>query len=369
MVAFFQIVSMMRPKDMVFFMVLCCKWKEKWLTQQNPATQWGQDIPRDRPLRIVFMGTPDFAVPSLQALIDSPHEILRVITQPDRGRGRGRKVKPTPVKAVALEAGLPVFQPQKMTSPEALEALKSDAPDLAVVIAYGKILRPRILAVPPLGCINCHASLLPSYRGAAPIYWAVRNGEAETGVTTMLMDDGMDTGPELLKRSISIAPDETVGSIHDRLAALSASLLMETLSKLLDGDLAITTQQHENATYAPMLSKEENWIDFNNPCLDVHNKIRALDPFPGARCLLPSQQQLKLFGSSLAPEASGEPGEVVEASGSTVTIACAEGGVTLSELQAPGRKRMPTQAFLAGQEFPVGTRLSTPAQITKEDNG
>ncbi len=315
------------------------------------------------------MGTPDFAVPTLQALLDGPHKVLRVITQPDRGRGRGRKVKPTPVKALALEAGIPVFQPQKMTSPEAFETMESDAPDLAVVIAYGKILRPRILAIPRLGCINCHASLLPSYRGAAPIYWAVRNGETEAGVTTMLMNAGMDTGPELLKQAIAIGPNETGGSVHDRLAALSASLLTETIEALLADSLEITPQDETNATYAPMLSKEENWIDFRQSCQDVHNKIRALDPFPGARCLLPNGQQLKLFGSTVQPGASGKPGEVVEVTTDSVTIACLEGGITLSEMQAPGRKRMPTRSFLAGQEFPVQTQLETPDLTPKEDHG
>lgn len=334
--------------------------QEELLSKLDYFPGWSEEVPTDRPLRIVFMGTPDFAVPTLQALLDGPHEVVSVYTQPDRPKGRGRKLQPPPVKTLALSAGLPVFQPDKMTSPEAYERFKEDDPDLAVVVAYGKILRPRILAVPRLGCINCHASLLPYYRGAAPIYWAIHNGEPETGVCTMWMNAGMDTGPELQRGSIDIGADETVGSVHDRLSALSASLLTETVDSLLKGDLLIQPQKEEEATYAPMLSKTENWINFDQSGEQVHNKIRALDPFPGARCLLPDDTQMKLFGSSYRPDVAGEPGTLVEVNDDHIVVACQSGGVALSEIQMPGRKRMSVDSYLAGQSFPEDFRLRTP---------
>lgn len=335
-------------------------FKEELLSKLHLFPGWSEEVPKDRPLRIVFMGTPDFAVPTLQALLDGPHEVVSVYTQPDRPKGRGRKLKPPPVKVLALEAGIPVFQPEKMTSPEAYDRFKSDDPDLAVVIAYGKILRPRILAIPRLGCINCHASLLPYYRGAAPIYWAVHNGEAETGVCTMMMNAGMDTGPELLRGSIDIGPNETVGSVHDRLSALSASLLTDTVDALLEGTLELHPQEESLATYASMLSKNENWINFALPSEQVHNKIRALDPFPGARCLLPNDTQMKLFASSNRPDVSGEPGSLVEVTQDSVVIACETGGIALREIQMPGKKRMAVSSYLAGQTFPSDLKLRTP---------
>lgn len=336
------------------------------LTTDITPHPWKTAVPRDRPLRIVFMGTPDFAVPTYKALSQSPHEIVRVYTQTDKPQGRGQKMQPPPIKTLALEAGIPVSQPEKMTSPEAYAQLQADQPDLAVVIAYGKILRPRILATPTLGCINCHASLLPAYRGAAPIYWAVRNGETHTGITTMLMDEGMDTGPMLLQAKLAIDPLETVGSVHNRLAELSASLLLDTIDALLAGTLVPTPQDHSKATVAPMLSNHENWIDFSQPYLEVHNKIRALDPFPGARCLYADRQSIKLFGSHPRPDLQGNPGTVVATTHDALLIACATGGVAVHEVQVAGRKRMPVQAFLTGHSFPPSTQLfsdSTPEEI------
>jgi methionyl-tRNA formyltransferase len=301
------------------------------------------------------MGTPEFAVPCLQSLLLGPHEVVAVYTQQDRPQGRGLRLQPPPVKRVAEEAGIAVYQPDKMTSEEARERLCADRPDLVVVTAYGKILRPHILMIPPLGCINCHASLLPAYRGSAPIYWALARGERQTGVTTMLMNSGMDTGPMLKHRAIEIGPDETVGSLHDRLAQLSAELLDETIAEMVAGSLSIEPQDEQYATYAPMLTSDDNWIDLARPCREVHNHIRALDPFPGARIMGQDGTQLKLFGSSLRPDLCGTSGEVLSIEGETVTIACASGAVAIREIQAPGRKRMSVSAFLKGNEIPLHT--------------
>lgn len=325
-----------------------------------PYGDWNIDIPTERPLRVVFMGTPAFAVPTLKALLESRHEVLSVFTQPDRKQGRGKKLKPPPVKEAALEAGLPVFQPEKLATKEWLLTFADQAPDVAVVVAYGKILRPRFLCVPPLGCINCHASLLPAYRGAAPIYWAIANGEPASGVSTMLMNAGMDTGPELMRRELAIAPNETAGSLHDRLSALSASLLIETLDQLQAEALTITPQPEEGITYAPMISKNDNWVDFDRPSIEVHNHIRANDPFPGARSQLGEDQTLKLFASQDAPDRQGQPGEILEWTDEAVYIGCQTGAVAIGELQLSGRKRMSVKQFIAGRSFPEGTILTRP---------
>lgn len=248
-----------------------------------------------------------------------------------------------------------------MTSKPAVTRFREDNPDLAVVVAYGKILRPRVLQVPPMGCINCHASLLPVYRGANPIFWALADGCKETGITTMLMDEGMDTGPMLLRESISIGEEETIGSLHDRLAALSASLLLRTLAGLEAGSLTVTGQAHEGATHAPIVDKERTWIDFQAPCQEIHNWIRALDPRPGARSLLPGDKTIKLFGSSLRPSMQGSPGELLEASEEGITIACQQGAVLLREIQMPGKKRIAVKQYLSGNQFPEDLVLRAPA--------
>lgn len=330
------------------------------MSQLYPPPGWFTNVPTDRPLRIVFMGTPDFAVPTLQALLQSEHEVISVFTQPDRRQGRGKKMKPPPVKVAALEAGLTVHQPEKLATKEWFIQLNEDKPDLAVVVAYGKILRPRFLCVPPLGCINCHASLLPYYRGAAPIYWAIANGEERSGVSTMWMNAGMDTGPELLRGELPIGPNETVGSLHDRLSALSANLLMDTVSQLVSGTLQVSPQQEEDATHAPMLSQHDNWIDFARPASQVHNHIRAMDPFPGARVQIDGNDTLKLFASRLYPDKQGEAGTIIEWTEDAMIVACEEGAVGLLEIQIAGRKRMSVKQFLAGRSFPLGTRLTIP---------
>ncbi|MCK6511650.1 methionyl-tRNA formyltransferase [Myxococcota bacterium] len=322
---------------------------------------YDRPIPKDRPLRIVFMGTPEFAVPTLQALLDGPHDIVAVYTQPDRPQGRGKKLTPPPVKVLAEQAGIPLFQPEKFATQDAYERFCSDAPDLAVVVAYGKILRARFLAVPPLGCINCHASLLPYYRGAAPIQWAVAHGETQTGITTMLLDEGMDTGPMLRWNSLAIAPEETGGSVHDRLSWLSATTLTQTLEDLIEGRLTLTPQDHSRATHAPMIHKDDLWINFAQPAPSVSNWVRALDPAPGARCLDPEGEAWKLFASApVELEHSAQPGDLLRVEKEALWIACSQGAIRVQEVQKPAKRRMTVQEMLSGTHLPEGWRFSIP---------
>ncbi len=330
------------------------------MTNGSQTIPYDKPFPKDRPLRIVFMGTPDFAVPTLKALLEGPHEVVGVYTQPDRPQGRGRKLTPPPIKRVALDAGIPVFQPEKMSSREGLDRLTTDAPDLVIVVAYGKILGPRILAVPPLGSINCHASLLPAYRGAHPIFWALANGEKETGITTMLMDRGLDTGDMLVKKTLSIAPNETFDSLHDRLSSLSAEALLETLALMEKGRLMRTPQDHEAATYAPMLEREQRWIDFTRSAQDVHNWIRALDPKPGAQAQLPDGKTLKLFSSVEILDYEEAAGKILAANSEGLFIACGQGAIRVQELQFPNKRRMTIEQYLAGHSSLEGLTLSSP---------
>lgn len=328
-----------------------------------------REIPKDRPLRLVFMGTPEFAVPTLEALLRGPHRVVSVYTQPDKPQGRGQKWVAPPVKIAAQAAGIPVYQPEKMTTAEALERFQADQPDLAVVVAYGKILRKRILDVPPLGCINSHASLLPFYRGAAPIYWVLAKGERETGITTMQMDEGMDTGAILIRRSLAIGEDETIGSLHDRLAALSAEVMVETLEEWVAGRLEAVEQEGEKATYAPMLKREDSWLDLEKPGLAIHNHIRASDPFPGVKCLLPDGTGVKLFGSSFRPERSGKAGEIMAVGGEGLLLGTGEGAVLIREIQKEGRRRMTVKEFVAGHPLRVGEVFRAFRGDSNEDGG
>ncbi|MCB9637679.1 MAG: methionyl-tRNA formyltransferase [Myxococcales bacterium] len=323
---------------------------------------YDRKVPTDRPLRIVFMGTPEFAVPALQSLLDGPHEVVAVYTQPDRPQGRGKKITPPPVKVLAQQAGLPVFQPEKMATKESYERFCADAPDLAVVVAYGKILRPKALAVPPLGCINCHASLLPYYRGSAPIQWAIARGETQTGITTMLLDEGMDTGPMLKWNTTPIFPEDTGGSLHDRLSAISAQTLTETLEALVQGTLTITPQDHDRSTHAPMIEKDDLWIDFHKPANEVRNWIRALDPAPGARCLDPNGEAWKFYAPlSVETGISAPAGTLLEVEKDALLIACGQDALRIHSVQKPGKRRMSVQELLAGTPLQTGTLFSKPS--------
>ncbi|PLX76003.1 MAG: methionyl-tRNA formyltransferase [Desulfuromonas sp.] len=301
------------------------------------------------------MGTPDFATSTLEGLIEAGVNLVGVYTQPDRPKGRGKKLSPPPVKVVAEQQGIPVFQPQKLRAPEAVASLRKLQPDLVVVVAYGQILPQSVLDIPRFGCINVHASLLPKYRGAAPINQAIVDGETETGITTMLMDAGLDTGDMLVKKSLAIGPDETAGQLHDRLALLGRETMAETLQQVLDSSLSPQKQNDEESTYAPMMKKEDGLIDWSLPASAVHNRVRGLEPWPGAFTHLDGQV-LKIARTTLA-QGNGEPGTVLKADDNGVVVACGEGAIRIGALQLPGKKMTAAADFLRGHKLPEGTRL------------
>lgn len=305
-------------------------------------------------MRVVFMGSPEFAVPPLRALLDH-HEVALVVTQPDKPAGRGRVPTPPPVKQVAVDAGVPVIQPPSARPPEVAAQLRATGAELAVVVAYGKILPRAVLEAFPRGCLNIHGSLLPAYRGAAPVQRAIIAGERETGVTIMQLDEGMDTGPMLLQRPMAIAPDDTSGRLLERMSGLGAELLLEALERLAAGTLAPVAQDHARATYAPMLTKEDGRIDWSQPAAAVAARIRGVDPWPGATTTL-AGEPLKLFGAQTCP-GPGRPGEVLSVGEGGLVVAAGDGAVRIAELQAAGRKRMTAAAFVAGRPLPPGTLL------------
>lgn len=307
-------------------------------------------------IRTVFMGTPDFALPTLQGLIEAGVDLCGVFTQPDRPRGRGKVMAPPPVKTLALQCGLPVFQPGKLRDPAAVEQLRALQPDLIVVVAYGQILPESILEIPRYGCINVHASLLPRYRGAAPINKAVMDGEQVTGVTTMLMDAGLDTGDMLVKRATEIGSEETAGQLHDRLALLGREAMEETLRRLCDGTLRPEPQDDARSCYAPMLKKEDGRIDWNSPATVIHNLVRGLSPWPGAFTHW-NGQMLKLGRTIPEENAEAIPGTVLSADAGGVRVACGRGVLRVGELQLAGRKNLPASEFLRGADLTAGTRL------------
>lgn len=307
-------------------------------------------------MRIVFMGTPEFAVPCLQKLIDCGHEVTGVFTQPDKPQGRKMILTPPPVKVLALENGIKVYQPTKMRDGTALEMLKEANPELVIVVAYGKILPKEILEYPEYGCINIHASLLPLLRGAAPIQWSVINGFAKTGVTSMQMDEGLDTGDMLLKGEIEIGENETAGELHDRLSALGADILEKTIDALLKGELSPEKQNHDEFTYAPMLSKELSPIDWNMSAKEVHDKIRGLCPWPSANSVL-CGKKVKIHKSVLAPEKGTKAGEIVCAD-KRLVVACGDNNcIEILELQAEGKKSMNAADYLRGNPVAAGTLM------------
>lgn len=302
-------------------------------------------------MRIVFMGTPDFAVPSLEALIAAGHQVCGVFSQPDKPVGRHQnKLQPTPVKACALVHGIPVFQPAGLRDGEALSVLEELAPELIVVAAYGRILPDEILALPPMGCINVHSSLLPKYRGSAPIHWAVINGEAETGVTIMDVVKELDGGDILAQASTPIDPDELVEAVHDRLAALGGKLLVETVAQIENGTVRRIPQDPAQVTYAPMLSRALSPIDWTMCAQDIHNKIRGLNPWPATSTDVISGDAVKLYRSALPGKTVSAPsGTVVAAGKEGIDIACGDGKLLrVLELQAPGSRRMAAADYLRG---------------------
>jgi methionyl-tRNA formyltransferase len=319
--------------------------------------------PNKQSLRVVYMGTPDFAVPALEALIDSHHEVVGVFTQPDRESGRGKKVRRPAVKIVAEQADVPVFQPDRVKkNDEAFEALAQWEPDVVVVAAYGQILPESILELPRLGCVNIHASLLPKYRGAAPINWAIVHGEDTTGVTIMQMDVGLDTGPMLESHEVPIPADMSAQQLHDRLAGLGGEVIVEALDKLDAGELEPTPQDDQASSYASMLSKRDGQIDWTKSGNEVANHVRGFNPWPGAyaRHLTADDDTTRIkFHRARHVDAHGEPGEVLEADASDgrLVIACGEGAIECVEVQAPGRKAMDARDFLNGYEIDAGDRF------------
>lgn len=307
-------------------------------------------------LRTVFMGTPEFALGSLEGLLAAGVNLVGVYTQPDRPKGRGKKLAASPVKQLALEHQIPVFQPQKLRDPLAVAELQELQPDLIVVVAYGQILPKVVLDIPRYHCINVHASLLPKYRGAAPINKAIINGETETGVTTMLMDVGLDTGDMLVKRSLEIGSNETAGQLHDRLALSGREALEETLRQLCTGTLVAEKQDDDLSCYAPMMKKENGLIDWQKSAVEIHNQVRGLDPWPGAYTHLDGEV-LKIAVTTVAADISGEPGTILSADKTGVVVACGEGSLVIDGLQLPGKKRLSAMNFLSGRPLFTGTQL------------
>ena len=307
-------------------------------------------------MRLIFMGTPEFSAPAIDALLEAGHEIAAVFSQPDKPKGRGYNLTPPPVKVKALEHGIPVYQPTTMKDGEALQIFKDISPDVAVVIAYGKILPKEILEAPKYGCINVHASLLPKYRGAAPIQWSVIDGESKTGVTTMQMDVGLDTGDMLMKCETAIDPDETAGQLHDRLSLMGAKLIVDTLAALEQGALTPQKQDDSESCYAKMLTKELCAVDWHKSAKEIHNQIRGLSPWPVATAVLEGKK-LKLHRSAIAAQGSETAacGEIISLD--PLTVQCGEGAVALLEIQAEGKKRMNAQDYLRGHPIETGTIL------------
>ena len=297
-------------------------------------------------MRIVFMGTPEFAAESLDRLTQTKHEIVGVFTQPDKPQGRGYKLVAPPTKKLALEKNIPVYQPEKMRDGTALAILKELNPDLIAVVAYGKILPKEILELPKYGCINVHASLLPAYRGAGPIQWSVINGEKTTGVTTMYMNEGLDTGDTIMKMETPIGENETYGELHDRLAKIGAELLTVTLEEIEKGRVMRFPQEDEYASYAPMLDKKMAHLDFTKSAQELHNLIRGMNPWPVARTTF--KGKLMKVHRSLVVEGKGKPGEVLDKK--KLIVACGEGALELTEVQLEGGKRMSGADFQCGRK-------------------
>lgn len=307
-------------------------------------------------MKLVFMGTSDFAVPCLTRLAQQ-HDVVAVFTQPDKPKGRGMKLQSTPVKAEALNLGIPVYQPNRIRDDESLNILKELNPDGIIVVSYGQILPKTILELPHLGCINVHASLLPHYRGAAPIHWAILNGETETGVTTMHMDAGLDTGDMILKAVCPITDEITVGELHDLLALQGADLLTETLALMEAGNAPRMPQDIEAGTYAPMIGRELSEIDWSWEAQKICNRIRGLDPWPSAQSTLLGTR-FKLFRASAIPkEHCQEPGTVLQVNPEGLLIAAGRHAVLIQEIQGDGSKRMPVSAYILGRKIAVGARF------------
>jgi len=310
------------------------------------------------------MGTPEFAVPSLEMLLSEGHEVVAVVTQPDKPKGRGNKLCAPPVKEFAIKHNLDVLQPNKIKTLEFVEQIRALSPDLLITAAYGKILSKDLLEVPSLGCINVHGSLLPSYRGAAPIHWAIINGEKTTGITTMFTDVGMDTGDMLLRREMDITPNNTVGELHDKMAMLGAAVLKETLTELKNGTLERKPQDDALSSYAPIISKELGLIDWNKTAQQIHDLVRGTDPWPGAYTFM-NGNRMRIWQTSLAFDKDARPfketglaiGEIAEVNNDGILVKCLDGYILIKEVQFDSSKRMSVSEYIRGHKINVGEKL------------
>ena len=309
-------------------------------------------------LRVVFMGTPDFAVPCLDMLVAEQYNVVAVVSQPDRPKGRGQKLAMSPVKQAALNYGLTVLQPHKVKEVGFQTELSLLKPDLVIVVAFGQLLPKTMLDIPPLGCINVHASLLPRYRGAAPIHWAVMNGEQVTGVTTMYMDVGMDTGDMILKSEIRITADDTTGVVHDKLKESGAKILSETITLLLANQAPRIVQNHEKATYASMLSREVEAIKWERSATDIHNLVRGLNPWPGAYCSYQDKNlktwQTREYESEMS---TNKPGKIIRITTDGFLVETGQGTLEILEVQPANKRRMSAKDFVCGYGVTVGDIL------------
>lgn len=308
-------------------------------------------------MKVIYMGTPDFAVHALKSIVEAGHEVVACFTQPDKAKGRSKALQPTPVKKQALEYGIPVYQPVKLRDQENVDIIRSFAPDVIVVAAYGQILPESILNIPEYGCVNIHASLLPKYRGAAPIEWAIIDGEQETGVTTMYMAKGLDTGDMIEREVVQITVDDTGESLTDKLAECGARLILSTLKKLEDGTAVRTVQDDSLSCYASMLTKNMGDIDFTQPAEKIERLVRGLQPWPCAFTKI-NGKGVKIYGANVVDKPEGvQPGSVINVTKKSFAIACGEGAIQITRLQPEGKKPMDTAAFLSGNKLIDGQHI------------
>lgn len=308
-------------------------------------------------MRVVFMGTPEFAVPSLQAIVNAGQEVPLVVTQPDKPAGRGLKLTPPPVKVAAQKLGLVVFQPEKLNVPESLEVIAQAKPDVLVVVAYGRMLKEQCLAIPPKGCINVHPSLLPKYRGPAPIQHAILNGDEVTGVTTMFMDTGMDTGDIILQRQVPIDPDDTAGTLSKKLSMVAAELLVETLKLVEEGRAPRVPQDHSQATYAPLMPSEIAHLDFGEPAIRLRNLIRALNPEPGAYAFFRGKRVKFWRAQAVEGKPTEPPGTIIFIDKNRMLVATGDGLLLPTELQTEGKKSLTVSEWLKGVQPRIGEQF------------
>ncbi|MDB0438282.1 methionyl-tRNA formyltransferase [Clostridioides difficile] len=309
-------------------------------------------------MKIVFMGTPDIAVPCLQKIIDENYEILGVVTQPDKPKGRGKKLGMSPVKELAIENNIPVYQPIKARDKDFIETMKSLNPDVMVVVAFGQILPKEILEIPKFGCINVHVSLLPKYRGAAPINWVIINGEEKTGVTTMYMDEGLDTGDMILKTEVNLDENITAGELHDKMMNIGAETLKETLKLIEEGTAPREVQNHEEFSYAPIMNKSLGNIDFSKNAKEIHNLVRGVNPWPSAYTTY-NGVTMKIWKTKvLEEESTKDAGTIIEVNKEGIKVSTKDKVLLIEEIQMPNKKRMLVGEYIKGNTIEIGVVLS-----------